>query len=333
MNEQQDLQDDIDTAAANWVVRLGGDPLSAAERRALDAWLAQDPSHAAAFDEARAAWSKMGALRDADGAFDGAAETGATIGPSVRPRPRHWRRAAAVAACLLILVGAAGFWVGDPRIALTADHRTAPGAQERVVLPDDSMVELGPDSAIAIRFDDGERRVELLSGLAYFTAAPMTDGERRPFVVTAADGSARALGTRFMVKRVDAGADVTVIEHEVEVAATIMTGRAEERVVVPPGEAVRYDADGLGPVRPANVDRATAWRRGRLIVDHQPLAAVVADLNRYRRGRIVIVDPALAAREVSGVFDMTDPETALAIIARDLRIRSASVPPLVTLLY
>ncbi|MEM9681976.1 MAG: FecR domain-containing protein [Pseudomonadota bacterium] len=333
MNVPRDRQDDIDTAATNWVARLGGDPLSAAERRALDAWLAQDPSHAAAFDEARAAWSKMGALGDTADAFDCALDSSATIQPASRAPRRHSRHAAAIAACLLIFIGAVGFWVGDPSIALTADHRTAPGILERVVLPDDSIVELGPDSAIAVRFTADERRVELLSGLAHFTAAPMRGNERRPFVVTAADGSARALGTQFMVRRGEAGATVTVIEHEVEVSATREAGRSEERVVVPPGKAVHYDDAGLGTVRAVNIDRAMAWRRGRLIVDHQPLAAVVSELNRYRRGRIVIVDPSLAAREVSGVFDMADPDGALAIIARDLRIRTASVPPLVTLLY
>ena len=89
----------------------------------------------------------------------------------------------------------------------------------------------------------------------------------------------------------------------------------------------------MGRVRSVNLDHAAAWRRDRLIVDHAPLGEVVAALNRYRRGRIVITNPALAKREVSGVFDMRNPDAVLSTITGDLRIGSVSLPPLVTLLY
>ena len=38
----------VDEQAANWAARLDGDVLEADERAALDAWLAQEPSHRAA---------------------------------------------------------------------------------------------------------------------------------------------------------------------------------------------------------------------------------------------------------------------------------------------
>lgn len=324
MNEPEDRQDEIDSIAADWAVRLGGGPLSEGERRDLDLWLGESPRHAAAFGEARAAWAKMGALAS-EGALPSAAA-------GDRRRRGRWRRAAALAACLVIAVGAARFWLGDPLTLMTADHRTAPGAQERITLADGSSVELGPASAIAVRFTDGERRVELLAGLAYFAAAPMGEGERRPFVVAAANGRARALGTEFMVDRLAESVEVSVIAHEVAVALDT-PGRERAEVVVPPGRALRYAGSALGEVRRVNLDHATAWRRGRLIFDREPLGAVVAELNRYRRGRIVIADPALAARRVSGVFDTADPEGALATIIRDLRVGALSLPPLVTLLY
>lgn len=324
VNEPEDRQDEIDSIAADWAVRLGGGPLSEGERRDLDLWLGESARHAAAFDEARAAWAKMGALAR-EGVLPSAAAGG-------RRRRGLWPRAAALAACVLIAVGAARFWLGDPRTLMTADHRTAPGAQERVTLADGSEVALGPASAIALRFTEGERRIELLAGLAYFAAAPLSEGERRPFVVAAANGTARALGTEFMVERLGETVEVAVIAHEVAVALDA-PDREPAEVVVPPGGAVRYAGSALGEVRPVNLDHATAWRRGRLIFDREPLGAVVAELNRYRRGRIVIAGPALAARRVSGVFDTADPEGALATIIRDLRIGALSLPPLMTLLY
>lgn len=335
VNEPKDRRDAIDSTAAAWVARLGDGPLSDAEQRDLDHWLSADPLHGAVFDEARAAWEKMGQVHFAPGVLaDDVAPQRRTPPAGTTDRRRHslWLRTGALVACLLVLAGGARFWLGDPVILLTADHRTAPGERHGITLSDGSTVELGPDSAIAVRYDDTERRIDLLTGLAYFTAAPLADGERRPFVVAAANGTARALGTQFLVDRMADGVQVVVIEHTVEVALATPSGERTQAMVAP-GRAVGYDATGLGQVRPANLDHAMAWRRGRLIVDHAPLGEVVAALNRHRRGRVVIADPALAAREVSGVFDVTDPDAALAVIARDLQIATASLPPLVTLLY
>ncbi|WP_246782850.1 FecR family protein [Allostella humosa] len=246
-------------------------------------------------------------------------------------RPR-WTHVAAVAASLLLFAGSLAVWVGDPVVLATADYRTAPGEQRRVALADGSTVDLGPASAIAVDYGDSTRRVRLLSGVAYFTAAPADASEPRPFVVGAASGTARALGTRFMVERLSAAVEVTVAEHDVEVA---LAGAAADgpTVVVAPGQVVRYSESGLGAVHDANIERATAWQRGRLIFDDVPLGDVVAALNRYRHDRIVIAGAGLASRKVSGVFDTAAPDAALATIARDLRISAASLPLLVTVLF
>ena len=317
----------LDLRAAEWVVRLAGG-LSAAERRELNRWLAESPAHAAAFEEARTAWGKMGQLRLQPGRL---AED--TVPPPDSPARRRfltWRRGLASAACLLLLALGATLWHGDPRLMLTADHHTQAGERRLVTLPDGSRVELGPASAIRLDYNASARRVVLLSGLAYFTASPAANAADRPFIVAAANGRARVLGTEFMVAHMPGGAEVTVLEGRVEVAR-----RAAEyglARVLARGQAVRYSAAGLGPVRAVNARRATAWRRGRLIFDKAPLGEVVAALNRYRRGRIMITDPALASRRVSGIFQTATPEAALATIARDLRVNTLSLP-LLTLLY
>ncbi len=320
MNEPDNQEDAIDTAAADWTARLALGPLDAAGQRDLDRWLAENPRHGLAFVEARRTWDRLGALRR------GPAPLGA------RRRWPAWAQAGALAASVLILAGGGRFWLGDPLILLQADDRTAPGEQKRVTLADGSSVDLGPASAIALQYGPGERRVELLSGEAYFTVAPMTGPEHRPFVVAAANGTARALGTQFMVDRVPDAVDVTVAEHQVEVN---LAGPGETRAerVLSPGQSVRYAGSGFGPVHGVDLDQATAWQHGRLIFDHQPLGDVVAELNRYRRGRIVIADAALAGRTVSGVFETRDPDAALATICRVLGARRVSLPPLVTLIY
>jgi transmembrane sensor len=99
------------------------------------------------------------------------------------------------------------------------------------------------------------------------------------------------------------------------------------------GQSVRYSHDGIGSPRAVDPAQAAAWRRGRLIFDDVALSDVVTALNRYRRNRAVILDPTLAARKVSGIFQADQADLALATIARDLGVGTATLPGLVTLLY
>lgn len=330
VTEPSEQQDEIDERASLWLAKLGGGPLAPAEHRAFERWLAEDPRHPIAFREAQEAWGLMGAVAKAPGALlhDGRGTAGVA---KPHPDASLWRRFAALAASLLVLVAGAILWTGDPMVMVVADHRTVPGERRTVRLPDDSTVELGPASAIALHFDAVERRVELLSGLAYFTAAPRKDGEQRPFVVQAAAGSARALGTQFSVNRLPDSVEVVVVEHEVAVSVATAGGRPAE-IVLSPGQSVRYAEAGLGRLHSVDLDQALAWRRDRLVFDRVTLGHVVDELNRYRRGRILIGNAGLANRRVSGVFDAADPDTVLATIARELGVRTASAP-LVTVLY
>lgn len=326
MTEPSDRQDEIDETAALWVACLAGGRLDAADRRALEQWLAEDAGHATAFAEAQAALGLMDEVARTPGALR------VDLPPPAPVHPAHrWRGFAALAAGVTLLIAGALLWTGDPLVMIVADHRTAPAERRTISLPDGSVVELGPASAIALRYDDEQRRVELLSGLAYFTAAPRVGPEQRPFVVTAASGSARALGTQFAVDRLADSVEVVVVEHEVAVAVANPDGQPTT-VVLSPGQSVRYAAAGLAAPLSTNLDQALAWRRDRLVFDHVPLEHVVDELNRYRRGKIVIGGSALAQRQVSGVFDAADTDAALATIARELGARTASAP-LVTLLY
>lgn len=324
MTGRFDRGEEIENAAALWVVRLGEGRLDAGAQAELERWLAEDPRHGASFREAQAAWRVMTQV---------AREPGVPR-PATAPARRagtRWRAAAALAASLLVLVAGAVLWSNDPLVAIAADHRTAPGERRLVTLSDGSVVDLGPASAIALHFDDRERRIELLRGVVHVVAAPRRGGEQRPLLVAAGAGSARALGTEFAVRLTADAVEVVVVEHEVVVTASSRDGKAPQ-VLLAAGELVRYSDAGVGPVQAANLDQVLAWRRNWLVLDRVPLAQAVEELNRYRSRRILIGGSALPQRQVSGVFDMSDPDAVLAIIARELGARSLS-SPLVTLLY
>lgn len=330
----EERQDAIDARAARWVSRLSGAPLRPLERRRLRRWLSAHPDHRAAFDYARTTWLDLGSLRDAPHLLleDPPSKARMSLSGS-RRRPFPSAPALALAACLALAVGLGALWFGDPTPLLLADHRTAPAETQRLTLSDGSQLELGPASAVAVRFTAEQRRIELLSGLIYISTAPTAPTEQRPFLVEAAGATTMAVGTEFTVEQLPDSVRVAVVSDSVQLTGTSSTGSAWQ-AQLPAGQSLRYSPEsGAGLVQTVAVETIAPWRRGRLLFDRVPLAEVVAALNRYRREQIVILDPALADREVSGLFETDRLDEALDKIVRELGLRQVTVPLFATLLY
>lgn len=212
---------------------------------------------------------------------------------------------------------AATVWVAGGGLEnLQADYVTAAGESRTVTLADGSRATLNTDTALAVTFSDGERRLTLLRGEAFFDVAP---DPARPFAVTAPGGQARALGTRFNL-RLDGAGVVAAVEEGV-VAATPAAS---------PGAALTLTAGQTARIEPASARRLdgveaadeTAWRRGQLVFFRAPLGEVAAALNRYHRGYIVILNDDLRAKPVTGVFDAARPVAAVDLIEAALGARS-----------
>ncbi|UII70837.1 FecR family protein [Pseudomonas sp. HN11] len=321
MNSQGPQQHSITDAAAEWVVRLHAGALTEQEQAELRHWIACDSRHEAALRFAEQTWAALGDVYKED-LVHRQRPTVATMPARRTKRRRPWQRAAAVA--LVVVVAGVG-WVRGPDVLLhlQADYITEKGEVRTVHLADGSKVELDSASAIRLDYDGVQRRISLLQGSAIFDVAPMVGEETRPFVVQSAGGLTRALGTRFVVEREDdSQAWVGVLEHSVEVALNATPKKGPSDRVVQEGLAVRYNPQqGIVPLDPLDVARATSWRRGVLIFDRQPLAKVIEQLNRYRPGRVVLTDSTLGDREVSGVFRLDMLDTALATLTQELQVQ------------
>jgi transmembrane sensor len=64
-----------------------------------------------------------------------------------------------------------------------------------------------------------------------------------------------------------------------------------------------------------------AWRRDRIVFEDTPLRRVLAELERYRRGRIILTSDRIGSIPVTAVFDTRQTEAALQTIAETLPIR------------
>ncbi|WP_073955939.1 FecR domain-containing protein [Thalassospira sp. TSL5-1] len=249
-------------------------------------------------------------------------------------------------AVLLVLVCGAGAAIVPgmvgPVAGLFADYATGIGEQKTITLADGTVVYLNTASALSVHYTPTRREVHLQAGEAWFD---VHKNPNRPFVVMAGNGQARAVGTSYDVALVDGAVHVRVSEGIVAVSAANgeeaastadlpdASGLENGGVHVLAGQQIAYDASGqLGAVRTFNDAGQSAWLRGKLIFNQQPLNAVIAEIQRYRKGRIMLVNQDLASLKVSGVFDLHDLDDLLKSIDETTPASVISTP-VMTLIY
>ena len=292
--------------AAHWMMRLQGGELDDTARQALARWRAAHADHEAAWQRAEQVCRTFGMLP-------------ATLAMPVLDRPDDAaRRAVLTTLALLIVAGPAGWAMLKvaPWQAWTAGLRTATGEIRHVTLADGSRLSLNTASAADVVFSDALRLVVLRGGELH--VATGADARQRAFIVRTSHGSIRAIGTRFTVRQDDsllgARSHVAVAQGAVEVRPA-----DGSPVLLQAGWQASFDADAASAPRTL-APHAHAWLKGLLYADATPLADVLAQLARYRRG-VVRCDPAVARLRVSGVYQLHDTDQLLSLLQASLPIR------------
>lgn len=296
----------LSDAAIDWLVQLHSGTADAETRRAFTTWRGLSAAHEAAAQEAEALWQGLG-----------------TAGAEVRSARRAGRRITRrgmIAGGVVAGLGLAAAFSGPLRRQLSADYSTGVGEARSVVLPDGSTVWLNASSALSLDYSATRRGVQLIAGQGYFQVQA---DAARPFVVAAANGWTRAVGTAFDVDLRPDGVAVTVVEGVVAVG---VAGGAAGGVTLHADQALHYGPQGLAAPQAVDPGIATAWRRGKLIFNRRPLVDVVGELQRHTHTRIVIVGGSLKALEVTGVFDLNDPQAVLETIEQTLPVRVLRLP-------
>jgi transmembrane sensor len=300
-------------AAAQWLACLHAGDATAAQHDAFAQWRGAGPLHELAWQRAERLHAAIGTLPP-------------SVGLQVLDRPRHQgnRRAALQAMTVLAAAVPAGYlaWRGTSAAAAgwTAAHSTATGERRSTVLPDGTRLHLNTDTAVDLDFQDGAqglRRVLLRRGEVQIETAH--DAQQRPFVVDTHHGRIRALGTRFVVRQIDAepGTRVAVQHSAVEVHPGNAGGQLP--TLVQAGRQLRFDAAGVLASAPADPQQA-AWTRGLMFAADQRLADFAAELGRHRPG-LLRCAPEVAELRISGVFRLDDTDAILAALPATLPVR------------
>ncbi|MGK2742411.1 FecR family protein [Tepidicaulis sp. LMO-SS28] len=304
--------------ALAWVDRLISGEATAGDAAALSHWRARSDAHEKAF---RRAISMRQSLQEAAGRI--VTVSGAVPDPVSASSPRVQvlsRRTflggalAASGAGIMVISPPAELW---PSYAeLTADYRTAKGERRQVTLSGGSQLDLNTKTSIAVQESRGAPVIEIIEGEAELVAP---DGE--VLVVRGGDLTVRAEKARANLRFDARGACVTCLDGRLDVTIP------SKDFVLEAGWQLLHKEDGILEW-PERIDPAvvSAWQRGLLIFRDEPLDTVVQEINRYRQGRIILVNADIASRRVSGNFRLDSLDDALTQI-RQLTGAEASFLP------
>jgi transmembrane sensor len=308
-----------------WVRRLTSGEATVADARALKLWCETSPEHAAAFAQAQQLWRNLGPagkqlLDQADRQPELA-----------RHRPRRMSRRVFLGAALTATAAAVTLAVNPPlgwwpaASDWSADYRTATGEQRQIQLSAHVTADLNTQTTLAERqITNTSHVVELIHGEVAFQRK---SGAGRVF--TAVAGDARTVASdfaHFQLRYADDTVCVTCLAGEVSVE------HGNYRRTLREGEQALYGRNGQEQITAIDPAEASAWREGVVIFRHTPLTEAVAEVNRYRPGRIILLGTALAKNEVSGRFRIHDMDQVITQIQQAFSANVTHLPGHIVLL-
>jgi transmembrane sensor len=278
-----------------WVVRLVPGNVTTADLKEFERWSGQSPDHARAFVEARdlseaAAFAGRTVLERDDASLRTRSMGGVRQRVERRVFLGGMLTAAAAAAGYVVIRPPLDLWPSLPEL-LEADYRTGTGEQRRLTLADNVSVEMNTQTSITMRPKKGDAdRIELLSGESVIAT------EAQAFEVIAGPGQTLASHAAFNVRRDGGVVRVTCLDGTVQIACGTTTASLGAR------QQVSYSDAGLGPVIAIDPAVVTAWQTGFMIFHDTPLSEVIVEANRYRHGRIILMNAKLGRHLVNARF-------------------------------
>lgn len=305
--------DRISAEAAAWIARRDAG-FSREDEHAFERWRECDPRHESALAAYDAAWHLLGTPAQ----HGHGEEMQNLLAGSARRRTR--RRAATVVAALAIV---GFFFVALPREEISSTALML--APEKRVLADGSIVELKEGARIEEHFTDGMRAVRLDSGEAHFDVRP---DPARPFVVTSAGVSVRAVGTAFAVNLVQDDSIEVVVSHgvvAVDSAPEPDQAEAPPTLTLDEGKMARIKRASPSRLAEVRILDATelaerlGWRSPRIEFTKATLEEAAALFNRHRPSGAAVLtvnDPAIRTMPVTGVFRADNSEAFVSLLEK-----------------
>lgn len=233
--------------------------------------------------------------------------------------PLPWRNWLRIAAAIFLMVAAGGYYYRDA--IMYRHYRTGYAERQTIQLSDGSRVSLLANSDLKLlRWGFGSfGRDVYLTGEAGFVVTHQVD--HQPFTVHTPDqGKVTVLGTEFFVYTRKRGTQVVLSKGKVQISSPEMVVPLDMK----PGEKASVATDGKIAIQPLTVTELkdpAVWQEHHFHFDHTTLADASRELNTVFGLEIVVADPALAARQVTGTFKARQADELLSVLSEMLDMR------------
>jgi transmembrane sensor len=310
----------LEREAHRWIGQLVSGEATVADARELQAWCGQSAAHAAAFAEAAERW------RDLEPVGRDVLRTQGLI-PERDFRPT---RRALIGGLGALAASGAGYAIIAPPLAmwpsfaeLAADYRTTTGEQREITLAGNIGVRMNTQTSIAVASAPESDRLTLVAGEASFTTSPYA---LKPLVLVAGNGKIVADEARFDARMSGSATRVTCLAGEVRVECGM------QAVELGSNRQISYDENGFAQALDIDPADVVAWQNGFVVFRSTPLSAVIEEINRYRPGRVILMNASLASIPVNGRFRVQRIGEVLAWIEQGFGVSSRVLPGGVVLL-
>ncbi len=290
----------LDQEAVQWFMQVEREEAGVDTLSGWQQWMERSSAHRSAYETVQRTWRALDAvssppwptdaevMHDRDGIAD-----------LRRKRIRHWTGWAAAAALAAL---AAGIWLFMPvtpgnGAAFSSTVATRIAEHRQIALPDGSSMQVGAHTELLVRYTGQQRRIQLLSGEAFFT---VERDPSRPFMVEAGPNRVTAIGTSFNVRRYGEAVAVEVAEGRVRLENSEL--ESAPTALLSGQEAVLTAEDPQPVIRHVAAGQVATWRDGQHRYIDAPLQIVVADLNRYATRPVLIDDSAAANLRITATF-------------------------------
>jgi transmembrane sensor len=289
--------------AVEWLLELQAGDISEQRRLAWQAWRAANAEH-------ERAWQRIEAVNLGLRGLDTPLALTALDAPG-----RRSRRDALKVLMLFALAGGgvAGLQGSAPLLALRSDEATGVGERRVLKLADGSRLELNTASAVDIRFDAGQRLIEMRQGEILLDGA----SDPRPLRIHTPQGLIESQGGRLNVRILERSSRVSLFAGSADLLAE------GQRQSLLPGQQASITPVRIEAPQGANEDNV-AWARGMLVASGMRLDDFLAELGRYRHGHLSC-DPQVAGLLISGSYPLDNTERILAMLPKALPVEVHSL--------
>lgn len=307
--------------AIAWHLQINTSEANARECVAFKTWLKQDTLHADAYQRVDNMFQPFERV-DAKAAKR---SIDVVLKAERKLNARKHLSGIALGATLFIAVSA-GLQMPVTKIML-ADNKTAVGEIKTIALSDNSRIVLNTNTALDVAFNGEQRIIKLYKGEVFVEVAKDAN---RPFLVETEHGSARALGTQFVVNVEQDNTIVGVVESKVEACnapSYLATLSKQQRhcVTLHPNQRVNISQQSLSKVQAVDASAMSGWVSGTVMYDNQPLPTVLNDLQRYSPEKLVFSEATLQHIKVSGVLPINNIPHAISTLGSQFNLQVEAV--------